>query len=151
MRQVFYRKISLKNYYDVIVVGAGPAGSIAARSAAEKGISVLLLEKDRDVGYPVRCGEAVAKAGVEEFIPADEKWIAAKINKFSFVAPNEAEVTVQLNDTAFVLERKIFDYELARTAANAGGADSKITSSYIKTMVNYPSVDHHFYFFYVMH
>jgi len=110
----------LKNYYDVIVVGAGPAGSIAARSAAEKGVSVLLLEKDRDVGYPVRCGEAVAKTGIEEFIHADDKWIAAKINKFSFVAPNESEVTVQLNDTAFVLERRLFDYELARSAASAG-------------------------------
>jgi digeranylgeranylglycerophospholipid reductase len=110
----------LKNSYDVIVVGAGPAGSIAARSAAEKGISVLLLEKDRDVGYPVRCGEAVAKAGIEEFITADEKWIAAKIDKFSFIAPNESEVTVQLSDVAFVLERRLFDYELARTAADAG-------------------------------
>jgi digeranylgeranylglycerophospholipid reductase len=110
----------LKNSYDVIVVGAGPAGSIAARSAAQMGVSVLLLEKDRDVGYPVRCGEAVAKAGIEEFIAPDDKWIAAKINKFSFIAPNESEVTVQLSDVAFVLERRLFDYELARTAADAG-------------------------------
>ena len=42
----------MKTQYDLVVVGAGPAGSIAARTAAEKGISVLLLEKDRDVGYP---------------------------------------------------------------------------------------------------
>ncbi|NNG26631.1 MAG: FAD-dependent oxidoreductase, partial [Ignavibacteriaceae bacterium] len=42
--------------YDIIVVGAGPAGSMAARFAAEQGVSVLMLEKDRDVGYPVRCG-----------------------------------------------------------------------------------------------
>jgi len=123
----------LKNSYDVIVVGAGPAGSIAARSAAEKGLSVLLLEKDRDVGYPVRCGEAVAKAGIEEFISADEKWIAAKINKFSFIAPNQAEVTVQLNDVAFVLERRLFDYELARTAADAGA--EIITRTYVNGLL----------------
>ena len=123
----------MKNSYDVIVVGAGPAGSIAARSAAEKGLSVLLLEKDRDVGYPVRCGEAVAKAGIEEFISADEKWIAAKINKFSFIAPNQAEVTVQLNDVAFVLERRLFDYELARTAADAGA--EIITRTYVNGLL----------------
>jgi len=123
----------LKNSYDVIVVGAGPAGSIAARSAAEKGLSVLLLEKDRDVGYPVRCGEAVAKAGIEEFISADEKWIAAKINKFSFIAPNQAEVTVQLNDVAFVLERRLFDYELARTAADAGA--EILTRTYVNGLL----------------
>jgi digeranylgeranylglycerophospholipid reductase len=123
----------LKNIYDIIVVGAGPAGSIAARSAAEKGISVLLLEKDRDVGYPVRCGEAVAKAGIEEFIPKDEKWIASKINKFSFVAPNESEITVQLNDVAFVLERRLFDYELARTAADAGA--EIVTRTYVNGLL----------------
>jgi len=48
----------MKDEFDIIVVGAGPAGSMAARFAAEKGVSVLILEKDRDVGYPVRCGEA---------------------------------------------------------------------------------------------
>ena len=74
----------MKNEYDIIVVGAGPAGSMAARFAAEQGVSVLMLEKDRDVGYPVRCGEAISKAGVEEFIQSDDKWIAAKISKFSF-------------------------------------------------------------------
>jgi len=33
--------------YDVVVVGGGPAGATAARVAAEKGLSVLLLEKFR--------------------------------------------------------------------------------------------------------
>ncbi len=106
--------------YDIIVVGAGPAGSMAARFAAEQGVSVLILEKDRDVGYPVRCGEAISKAGIEEFITLDEKWIAAKISKFSFIAPNETEVEIEFGEAGYVLERRIFDYELARTAAEAG-------------------------------
>ncbi|MEX0980983.1 MAG: NAD(P)/FAD-dependent oxidoreductase [Bacteroidales bacterium] len=36
--------------YDVIVIGAGPAGLLAAGRAAEKGASVLLLEKMRQEG-----------------------------------------------------------------------------------------------------
>lgn len=110
----------MKKEYDVIVVGAGPSGSMAARFAAEKGVSVLMLEKDRDVGYPVRCGEAISKAGIEEFIPIDEKWIAAKISRFAFIAPDETEVEIEFGEAGFVLERRIFDYELARTAAEAG-------------------------------
>ena len=42
---------------DVVVVGAGPAGSNAAEHAALKGASVLILEKRLKVGLPVRCGE----------------------------------------------------------------------------------------------
>jgi digeranylgeranylglycerophospholipid reductase len=110
----------MKNEYDIIVVGAGPAGSIAARFAAERGVSVLMLEKDRDVGYPVRCGEAISKIGVEEFIPSDDKWIAAKISKFSFNSPDGSEVIIDFGEAGYVLERRIFDYELARIAAEAG-------------------------------
>ena len=40
--------------YDVIVVGAGPGGSIAAKVAAENNLSVLLLEKRQEIGAPVR-------------------------------------------------------------------------------------------------
>jgi digeranylgeranylglycerophospholipid reductase len=44
---------------DVLVVGAGPAGSTAARFAARKGVSVILLERREHVGLPVRCAEYV--------------------------------------------------------------------------------------------
>jgi len=123
----------MKNEYDIIVVGAGPAGSMAARFAAEQGVSVLMLEKDRDVGYPVRCGEAISKAGVEEFIPSDDKWIAAKISKFSFNAPDGSEVIVEFGDAGYVLERRVFDYELARTAAEAGA--EILTRAYVNGLL----------------
>ena len=42
---------------DVVVVGAGPAGSTTARFAAEGGANVLVLERRPLVGVPVRCGE----------------------------------------------------------------------------------------------
>jgi digeranylgeranylglycerophospholipid reductase len=121
--------------YDIIVVGAGPAGSMAARFAAEQGVSVLILEKDRDVGYPVRCGEAISKAGVEEFIEPDERWIRAHITKFSFIAPDGTEVTMQFDteQEGYVLERRIFDYELAKTAVNKGA--QIVTRAYVNGLL----------------
>ncbi|MFH1526466.1 MAG: NAD(P)/FAD-dependent oxidoreductase, partial [Bacteroidota bacterium] len=115
--------------YDIIVVGAGPAGSMAARFAAEQGVSVLVLEKDRDVGYPVRCGEAISKAGVEEFIPSNDKFIASKIDKFSMLSPDGTELIIPLEESGYILERRIFDYELAKTAVSAGA--EIITRAYV--------------------
>jgi digeranylgeranylglycerophospholipid reductase len=110
----------IDNYYDIVVVGAGPAGTTAARFAAEHGVSVLVLEKDRDVGYPVRCGEAVSKDGIEPFIQPDTKWIASTINSFILISPDETEVKVNFNRTGYILERRIFDYELGKLATKAG-------------------------------
>lgn len=124
----------MKNEYDVIVVGAGPAGSMAARFAAQEGVSVLMLEKDRDVGYPVRCAEAINKAGVEMFIKPDYKWITADVTKFSFTAPNGKEVVLEFDSVqGYVLERRIFDYELAKTAAAAGA--EIITRAYVNGLI----------------
>ncbi|AGI47237.1 geranylgeranyl reductase family [Thermoplasmatales archaeon BRNA1] len=44
---------------DVLIVGSGPAGSLAARAAAEKGVRVTFIERRPEVGVPVRCGELV--------------------------------------------------------------------------------------------
>ena len=40
----------VKNHFDVIVIGGGPAGMMAAGRAGERGKSVLLLEKNRALG-----------------------------------------------------------------------------------------------------
>ncbi|MCW8850022.1 MAG: NAD(P)/FAD-dependent oxidoreductase [Melioribacteraceae bacterium] len=110
----------MKSEYDIVVVGAGPAGSIASKFAAEQGASVLMLEKDRDVGYPVRCGEAVSMAGLEEFVKPDPKWIATEITQFTFVSPDKTVIDVPFDGKGCILERKIFDYELANQAAKVG-------------------------------
>ncbi|MBM3229608.1 FAD-dependent oxidoreductase, partial [Candidatus Parvarchaeota archaeon] len=51
--------------YDVHVIGAGPAGSFAAREAALSGKKVLLCEEHGQVGSPVACSGLISKAGLE--------------------------------------------------------------------------------------
>jgi digeranylgeranylglycerophospholipid reductase len=111
-----------ESFYDVIVVGAGPAGSTAARFAALGGASVLLLEKDRDIGVPVRCAEAVSKDGIENILghPVKSSWIADEIKRFRFVAPDGTSVYPQVKMTGYVLHRRLFDYDLAVMAAREG-------------------------------
>ena len=110
----------MKNTYDVVVVGAGPAGSTCARYAAMHGASVLVLEKDRDVGMPVRCGEAVSNRSLEKIVNIDPRWIAATIKNFRLISPGGHTVQPDLGGYGYVLERRIFDYDLARLAVEAG-------------------------------
>jgi len=51
------------DHYDVVVVGAGPAGSLAARAAAEGGATTLLVDHRPELGHPVQCGEFVPAPG----------------------------------------------------------------------------------------
>lgn len=110
----------MKDRYDVIVVGAGPAGATAAHQAAEGGAKVLLLEKDRDIGLPVRCAEGVGDRGLRAVVPIQDRWISNVIKGVIFSAPNGEQVTVDSNEIGYILNRKVFDYDLAEMAARAG-------------------------------
>ncbi len=107
--------------YDVIVVGAGPAGSLAALHAAKGGAKTLLLEKDRDIGYPVRCAEGVSHIGLTNYVPLNPRWIRSTITEAILIAPDETKVPVATNnEMGYILDRRIFDYDLAMLAAKEG-------------------------------
>jgi digeranylgeranylglycerophospholipid reductase len=114
--------MKFKDFYDIIVIGGGPAGCMAAYAAAKENVSVLLLEKDREIGSPVRCAEAVGKDGLEKILDTeiDPRWIAATITKFKFVAPNGTVIFPQVPMTGYVLHRKLFDFDLGRMASESG-------------------------------
>ena len=110
----------LKDKYDVIVVGAGPAGSVTARFAAENGASVLMLERDREPGIPVRCAEGVSHEGIAPFIEIDESWIAAKIDVACLHAPDGTNAKMYNNGAGYILERRLFDKALCDVACRHG-------------------------------
>jgi len=110
----------VKSAYDVIVVGAGPGGSTAARYASEAGLDVLLLEKRQEIGAPVRCAEGVGTETLRRFIEPDPKWVAQAINRCRLIAPNEKYVEIFAPEEGLVLERKIFDRRLAELASELG-------------------------------
>ncbi|MEM3795928.1 MAG: NAD(P)/FAD-dependent oxidoreductase [Archaeoglobaceae archaeon] len=110
--------------FDIVVVGAGPAGSMAAKTCAERSLNVLLVEKRQEIGTPVRCAEGISKKALQRFVEIDKKWISAEVIGAKIYSPDRTEVTMAEemagNEVGFVLERKIFDRHLARLAAKAG-------------------------------
>ena len=115
----------MKRECDVIVVGGGPGGSMAARYAAESGASVILIEKRQEIGSPVRCAEGVSRAWLDEVdIKIDRKWMAKEVDGAKLVSPagNSFYVDEKMagNEVGLVLERHLFDKAIAATAAKAG-------------------------------
>ena len=108
---------------DILVVGGGPAGLVAAREAcaADPGLDVLVLERDRAIGAPVRCGEGVGMKGVAEFLdPTNAPWVARRITRVIFWAPDGTEVRVAEGDVGFILDRTRFEPALAAEAGRLG-------------------------------
>ena len=108
---------------DVLIVGAGPAGCVAAWEARLHGkeLDILLIERDRAIGAPVRCAEGVGSKGLREFMsPEGASWVARRITKVAFLAPDDTEVKVGGDDIGFVLDRTRFEPALADEARRAG-------------------------------
>ncbi len=110
----------MKSAYDVVVVGAGPAGSVAARKLAQGGLSVLLIEKRQEIGAPVRCAEAVGEPLTQPYIDIDERWVNARISAYSVHSAEGDSVVLPTTETTLIVDRKVFDWELAHLAAKAG-------------------------------
>ncbi|MCC7551528.1 MAG: NAD(P)/FAD-dependent oxidoreductase [Methanobacterium sp.] len=111
---------------DILVIGAGPAGSTAAKHAALAGVSVIVMDKKSEIGAPKRCAEGVSKEGVEKLgIKPSERWIAKEATGVRMVSPNGTAVNltedkVKLPEAGYILERKIFDKYMAMDAGRAG-------------------------------
>ena len=106
--------------FDCIVVGAGPAGSMAAKTLAEKGVKVLLLEKHPQIGVPLSCAEAISTSGLSRFVAPDPEWISTEVHKALLVSPSNESFTLHHPRAAFVLNRKILDKRLAEKAVSRG-------------------------------
>lgn len=107
-----------------MVVGAGPAGSMTAKAAAEAGLKVVMLEKRQEIGDPVRCAEGVSKAPLKKLADPDPAWISAEVKGARIRAPDGTEIVISEDragaEVGYVLERKVFDRALAQKAAEAG-------------------------------
>jgi digeranylgeranylglycerophospholipid reductase len=112
----------IKEKYDSIVAGAGPAGSIAAKIMAESGMDVLLIDKKSEIGHVKRCGEGLSEnhlklAGIEP----NPLWIRREIDGALIFSPNGTKVVMDTRERkSYVIERKVFDKFLAMDAAKAG-------------------------------
>ncbi len=102
---------------DVLVIGAGPAGSAAARAAAAAGASVLMLERRRRVGEPPQCaGYIPLLAGRYADITAD--MVGQRVGEMETILPNGSRWVVRA--PGYIIRRDLFDQHQAARACQAG-------------------------------
>jgi len=111
---------------DVLIIGAGPAGSIAAREASKNGAKTLIIDKKSEIGTPKRCGEGIMDGVLEKVgIEADERWIARHIDGARLVAPDNTSAwftseNLETPASGIILERKVFDKHVTMDAIRSG-------------------------------
>ena len=113
--------------FDIIVVGAGPAGSAAAFTAVQEGISVLLLEEHSEIGIPLACAEGLSRSTIEGYLRIQPEWIAQNLKGSIVRSPQGREFTIEYPNVGWVLDRKKFDPGLA-AIAQAHGAVLKTSA-----------------------
>jgi digeranylgeranylglycerophospholipid reductase len=115
--------------FDVVVVGAGPAGSLAARAAAEGGARTLLLDHRPEIGAPVQCGEFLpTRAEVADLFDCEElldrayeippESVMRETRRMTCVSPFGHEYRFDL--AGQTISRRAFDKALAARAEGAG-------------------------------
>ena len=115
--------------WDAIVIGGGPAGSTAARYAAQGGASVLVIDGRDPIGSPLQCGELVPSndemrrlcpdvPDIEDLLRTPEHVISLRTNQMHLVPPSGKPLRYSFE--GLVLNRVAHDEELVELARSRG-------------------------------
>jgi digeranylgeranylglycerophospholipid reductase len=114
---------------DVLIVGAGPAGSTTAKYCADKNLDVLMIDRRSEIGFPVQCGEFLPATkemysmfpksiDLEELFTIPDNLVAGSSKALDFVSPKGRLYRVDFE--GHTLDRRSFDKHLAKLAVDAG-------------------------------
>jgi digeranylgeranylglycerophospholipid reductase len=115
--------------YDVVVVGAGPGGSTTARFAAKSGLKVLIIDRRKEVGHPVQCGEFLPDiVEVRRMFPrcgkADDLFntpshlISLRTETIKLYSPKGKEYSIDFK--GYTVDRRNYDKHLVELAVKEG-------------------------------
>jgi len=106
--------------YDVVVVGAGPAGCLAAKYAAKNGAKTLIIEEHASIGSPVQCAGLLSTKAIDACEVRFDKGFHPITGAFVY-APDGRRIGISGGEIkAYVVDRRLFDRTLAENALRSG-------------------------------
>jgi len=112
--------MEINAHYDIVVVGAGPAGAMAATYAQKFGARVLVLERSKSAQIPVRCAEGVYLKSLEREFCIPSIAIASKIDKLRLHSSPTSSVLFTKLGKGLILNRHIMEEWLIAKAMRRG-------------------------------
>ena len=110
----------MRQCYDAVVVGAGPAGSAVARDIASRGFSVLLLEEHRVIGQPLHCSGLVTPRTLA-LAEVDEQVVQNEIRRATIQSPLGKQLSIGGDRVyALAIDRVRLDQAMASQARERG-------------------------------
>jgi digeranylgeranylglycerophospholipid reductase len=123
-------RIEFTQMYDVVVIGAGPCGSMAAGCCAEAGLSTLCIEEHAAIGYPVQCAGLLSCRAFNE-CDVSERSVLNRVSGARICYGNDQSLTFDARVTkAYVVDRGALDLEMAIAAGKKGAVFSPKTYAY---------------------
>lgn len=112
----------LKEFYDIIIIGAGPAGLNAGMHIIKGGLAgtVLLVDKTTPWDHPIACAEGVGKLGFEETLTVNKSWIRQQIMYARFHAPDDSIISYKDDNGGYIINRALMQKDMAEQLANSG-------------------------------
>ncbi len=105
--------------YDIIIIGAGPAGCSTALNSAKFGLKTLLIEEHKVIGEPVHCGECLSEFAVQRLgIKLPKEVISKEVKGVKVIFPDGKSAYIK--EKGFVLEKHKFEQWLAKESAKLG-------------------------------
>ena len=115
--------------YDIAVIGAGPAGSMAAKYAAKAGSCVILLEEHSCIGWPVECAGLLGEKAMQESELSGTSIVGRGMRGAVVYSPGGFHLKFKADECkAWVVDRRLFDRSLALDALKCG-AELRLRSS----------------------
>ena len=106
-------------FFDIAVIGAGPAGTYAAYAAAKAGAQVGVFEEHEKIGEPVHCGECLSELACTRLgLELPDEAVSQKMKGIRLVYPDKNYSYIE--EAGFSLEKEKFEQFLGKIGQEAG-------------------------------